>query len=358
VSGPLDLSDEERALADVAGRCVTDSVDLIARARGEAGAPDLERRMVQLGVPSLMLSADQGGSGLGLFGLMLVAEALGREAAASGTLAGALAAHLVETAGSTGRRARWLEGLGSGALTAAFALHEGGEAWAPGAWRLAGERLTGTKTNLDAPAAPDLFIVGLLGGGLTLVEPGEGVSLAPLDALDASRRLHALRLDAAPHEPLHGEGLGERLFTALLVLSAAEAWAAADRALSMTVDYALTRRQFGRPIGAFQAIKHQLADMAAEIAPARFLAWRAARAWDAAAPEAARWAALAKAHVTSVAVRACRTAVRAHGGVGYTADYPLHLFLKKAMHAYADHGAPALHRARAAELAGWGARHD
>jgi alkylation response protein AidB-like acyl-CoA dehydrogenase len=358
MSGPIDLSDDERALADVAVRCISDSVDLIAQARGEAGAPDLERRLVELGVPAILLSPERGGSGLGLFGLMLVAEALGAEAAASGTLADALAAHLVEVAGSPPQQARWLGGLGSGALTAAFALHEGREAWAPAAWRLAGERLTGAKTNLDTPAAPDVFIVGLQGGGLTLVEPGEGVRLAPLDALDASRRLHALHLDAAPHEPLGGEGLGERLFTALLVLSAAEAWAAADRALSMTVDYALTRRQFGRPIGAFQAIKHQLADMAAEIAPARFLVWRAARAWDAEAPEAARWAALAKAHVTSVAVRACRTAVRAHGGVGYTADYPLHLFLKKAMHAYADHGAPALHRARAAELAGWGGRHD
>lgn len=356
MSGPIDLSEDERALADVLARCAADHVDLIVLARGEAGASGLEPALVELGAPGVLLAEDAGGSGLGLIGLTLIAEALGRHAASADAVAGALAAHCISVGGSPAQQARWVEGLASGKLTAAIALHEGDGAWAPDEWRLTGEGLTGAKRDVAAGGAPDLFLVGLAGGGLSLVEAGAAARLTPLGALDFSRRLHALDLDGAAHEPLSGaQGLGERLYSALSILAAAEAWGAASRALDMAVEYAGVRRQFGRPIGSFQALKHQLADMAVETAPARFLVWRAARAWDAGSADAPRWASLAKAHMTSVAVRTCRAAVRAHGGVGYTQDYPLHLFLRKAMHAYADLGSPARHRERAAKLAGWGA---
>jgi alkylation response protein AidB-like acyl-CoA dehydrogenase len=330
VSGALDLSDEERGFADVVERRVRNLVVLPKLACGEPGAQGLDAALVELGAPSVALGEDSGGSGLGLFGLVLIAEALGRHAVASDVVTGALAARLLAEGGASG----WIDGLATGGVRAAVALNEGEGAWAPDTWRLDGERLTG--------------------GRLGLVEAGAGARLEALDGMDASRRLNVLELRDAEYRVLGTAPLGERLFSALSVLAAAEAWGAASRALEMSVDYAKTRRQFGRPIGAFQALKHQLADMAIEISPARFLVWRAARAWDAEAPETSRWAALAKAHATSVAVRACRAAVRAHGGVGYTQDYPLHLFLRKAMHAYADLGAPARHRERAAALAGWG----
>jgi alkylation response protein AidB-like acyl-CoA dehydrogenase len=354
MSGEIDLSEDERALADVVARCAADHVDLTALARGEAGASRLEEALAGLGAPGVLLAEARGGSGLGLMGLTLIAEALGRHAASADVTAGALAAHFISVGGSTDQQARWVEGLAAGELTAAIALNEGDGAWAPDDWRLDGERLTGAKREVAAGGAPDLFLVGIAGGGLTVVEAA-AARLSPLGALDFSRRLHALDLEAAAHAPLSGaEELGERLYSALSILAAAEAWGAASRALDMAVDYAGVRRQFGRPIGSFQALKHQLADMAVETAPARFLVWRAARAWDAGSADASRWAALAKAHVTSIAVRTCRAAVRAHGGVGYTQDYPLHLFLRKAMHAYADLGSPAKHRERAAVLAGWG----
>jgi alkylation response protein AidB-like acyl-CoA dehydrogenase len=355
MSGAIDLSEDERALAEVVERCVADHADLTLLARGEAGAPGLQKALVGLGAAGVMLSETDGGSGLGLIGLTLVAEAMGRHGVGADVMAGALAAHFVAAGGGPAQRARWGEGLASGALTAAIALHEGDGAWAPEDWRLAGERLSGAKRDVSAAAAPDLYLVGLAAGALTVVEAGATARLTPLGALDFSRRLHVLELDAAAHAPLSAaEGLGERLYSALSILAAAEAWGAASRALDMAVEYAGVRRQFGRPIGAFQALKHQLADMAVETAPARFLVWRAARAWDAGSPEASRWASLAKAHAASVAVRTCRAAVRAHGGIGYTQDYPLHLFLRKAMHAYADLGSPARHRERAAALAGWG----
>lgn len=350
MSGAIGLSDDERAFADVVERRVRNLVDLPKLARGEPGAEGLDAALVELGAPSVALGEDSGGSDLGLFGLVLIAEALGRHAVASDVVTGALAARLLAEGGASG----WIDGLATGGVRAAVALNEGEGAWAPDVWRLDGERLTGAKREVAASAPAGLFVVGLAGGRLGLVEAGAGARLEALDGIDASRKLNLLELTDAEYRVLGAAPLGERLFAALSVLAAAEAWGAASRALEMSVDYAKTRRQFGRPIGAFQALKHQLADMAIEISPARFLVWRAARAWDAEAPETSRWAALAKAHATSVAVRVCRAAVRAHGGVGYTQDYPLHLFLRKAMHAYADLGAPARHRERAAALAGWG----
>src|SRR3546814_1692061 len=97
----------------------------------------------------------------------------------------------------------------------------------------------------------------------------------------------------------------------------------------MSVEYAKTRVQFGRPIGAFQAIKHALADMAVDMDPVRYLCWFAAHAWDTPAPEAPWSAALAKAHATDMAVKTARAAVEAHGGIGYTWEYPLHLLLDR-----------------------------
>ena len=128
-------------------------------------------------------------------------------------------------------------------------------------------------------ADPGLAELDSLFQGCPVPDPAR---LTPLGALDFSRRLHALDLEGTAHEPLSGaQGLGERLYSALSILAAAEAWGAASRALDMAVEYAGVRRQFGRPIGSFQALKHQVADMAVETAPARFLVWRAARAWDA-----------------------------------------------------------------------------
>jgi len=131
------------------------------------------------------------------------------------------------------------------------------------------------------------------------------------------------------------------------------AFGGASRCLDLAVEYAKTREQFDRPIGAFQALKHQLANMALEIEPARAMYWYAAYTQDHAPAEAARSAALAKAHLTDVFAQAARDAVEAHGGIGYTWEYPLHMWVKRSLFDRAYLGIPAIHRQRAADLAGW-----
>jgi alkylation response protein AidB-like acyl-CoA dehydrogenase len=121
----------------------------------------------------------------------------------------------------------------------------------------------------------------------------------------------------------------------------------------MSVDYSLERQQFGQVIGQFQAVKHQLADMAMAMEPARALVWYAAHAFDVCLPDASRAASLAKAHLTDQCYEVARMAVQIHGGIGYTWEFLLHLWLRRAMFSRNLLGTPSLHRERAARLAGW-----
>ena len=121
----------------------------------------------------------------------------------------------------------------------------------------------------------------------------------------------------------------------------------------MTVKYALTREQFGQPIGAFQAVKHQLADLAADLDPALSLWWYAAHAYDHIPERAERHAAIAKAHLTDLYDRAARVATELHGGIGFTWEYDLHLWFRRAVFDRAFLGEATYHRLRAADLAGW-----
>ncbi|WP_302480123.1 acyl-CoA dehydrogenase family protein, partial [Sphingomonas bacterium] len=121
----------------------------------------------------------------------------------------------------------------------------------------------------------------------------------------------------------------------------------------MAVAYAKEREQFGQPIGRFQALKHQLATMALEVEPARALVWYAAYAWDVALPDARRVAAIAKAHLADCFTSVTRAAVVAHGGIGYTWEYDLSIWVRRAFFDRAFLGSPAVHRARAAASANW-----
>jgi alkylation response protein AidB-like acyl-CoA dehydrogenase len=123
----------------------------------------------------------------------------------------------------------------------------------------------------------------------------------------------------------------------------------------MASAYAQQREQFGRPIGGFQGLKFQLADMAVDVEPARGLYWYAAHAYDHVPAERSRMAAAAKAHLCDVYMKAARTMIEVYGGIGYTWEFDAHLYFRRAMFDYAWLGTPAEHRDRQAALAAWSA---
>ena len=158
----------------------------------------------------------------------------------------------------------------------------------------------------------------------------------------------------APAEELAGgvDAAG-RVRDLALILLAADAFGGASRCVEMAVAYAQSREQFGVTIGHFQGLKHQLANLAVDVEPARALYWYAAHAYDHVPDEATRIAALAKAHVTARFMHAARDTVEAHGGYGCTWECEVQIWFKRAMFDRAFFGTPAVHRERAASLASW-----
>jgi alkylation response protein AidB-like acyl-CoA dehydrogenase len=356
----FDTSEEQELLQDtvrqfLAGECPPPRVREIFES--ESGHdPALWKGMVELGLAGLLVPEQHGGAGLEVTDLALVAETLGYGGAPGPFLGHALASAALLAAGSEAQRADWLPRLASGEALGSVALCESGGRWLPEQWQLAaGERISGEKRFVPYAGLADLIVVGVAGGGLVLVERGApGLASEPYEGVDRTRRLATLRLDETPCEPLAaGPQAAARVRDLGLVLLAADAFGVAERLLDLSVDYAGTREQFGVTIGHFQALKHQLANMAVGIEPSRGLWWYAAHAQDRVPEDAERFAALAKAHVTDRAMELARDSVEAHGGIGFTWECDVQIWFKRALFDRAWLGTPELHRERVAELAGW-----
>lgn len=289
--------------------------------------------LMALGLGGLALPESDGGAGLGLLDAALVCEVAGA-AAAPGPLIGQLLAGIAVAACANPATRALLPLIASGEKVVTLALD---------------------GDLVQCARAADLFLADDGAGGLQLVEAGDGVTIEPLTATDRSRPVSRVAFGTVTAHPLcaAGDPLVQRLRDAALVLIAADALGGAQHCTDLSVDYAKTREQFGQPIGRFQGLKHQLAHMALDVEPARALVWYAAYAWDAGLDDAPRAAAMAKAHLCEVYTRATRAAIAAHGGIGYTWEYGLNYWFRRAIHNRAWLGSPAQHRARAAELAGW-----
>lgn len=354
----FDLNDEQKAIRDsVAGALQQHASAADVLKLSDAGAldPTLWSVLTAMGLCGVMANEKSGGLGLDFLTLTVIAETLGAYATPAPVAATALAAWTVEQSSDQAVAAKWAPQLASGNKVAAFAVCEGAGQWRPEQWRGDGSRLTLERPHVEWASRADVFLVGTGGGKLLLVErDAGGVDVVGEDGLDRTRQLARLSLRDTPCIDL---GLCpedvDRVFDALVLLQAADAVGVANRALEMAVEYAKTRVQFDQPIGKFQALKHQLANVAVEVEPCRPLLWRGAHVWEHEPAERGRTTALVKAHITDIAVRAARQAVEAHGGIGYTWEYPLHLWLKRAMHDATTYGRPAAHRARYAALSRW-----
>jgi alkylation response protein AidB-like acyl-CoA dehydrogenase len=355
----FDLSDEQELLQETvrqfaANECPPNRVRAIFD--GEEGHDAaLWKGLVELGLGGIALPDEYGGAGLELLDLALVAETLGAAAVPGPFLGHALAGLAILYGGSDAQKKSWLPKLASGELLGSVALAEGDGRWQPEEWALpAGATLTGVKSMVPFGAHADLIVVGTAGGGLAVVERGApGQSAKALAGVDRTRRIAELHLANTPCQPLAGGAAAARMRDAGLVLLAADAFGGAQQLLEMSVEYAKTRQQFGVTIGSFQGLKHQLANLAVEIEPARGLYWYAAHVFDHAPGESERTAALAKAHLGQVYLQTARDAVEAHGGIGFTWECDVQIYFKRAMFDRAFLGAPSVHRERAAALAGW-----
>jgi alkylation response protein AidB-like acyl-CoA dehydrogenase len=319
--------------------------------------PALWRGLCELGLAGLAVPEEHGGAGLGVLDLALVSEVLGGGGMPGPFLGHALATLALGWGGGEEQQALWLPKLAAGDVVGALGLpgHLPDAETGDSAVRVARGLASGCLEVAPCAGVADLLLVGVDGGSLALVERGApGLRVEAVDGLDRTRRLARVELADTPCELLAGgEVAAPRVRDAALVLLAADAFGAAWQLLRMTIDYAGTRQQFGTPIAQFQAVKHQLADAATALEPARGLLWYAAYAVDHLPERAAHAAAVAKAHIGDRALEVAKTAVELHGGIGYTWECDVHIWLKRVLFDRAWLGTPEIHRQRSAELAGW-----
>jgi alkylation response protein AidB-like acyl-CoA dehydrogenase len=181
----------------------------------------------------------------------------------------------------------------------------------------------------------------------------DGLAVSSEEGIDRSRPIYRVEFDGAPCEILEADpDCLERVRDVGLTLLASDGFGAASRLIDLAVEYTKTREQFGRKVAEFQAVKHQLARLALDVEPTRSLFWYAAHAVDYRADEGARSAALAKAHITDRAIEAGRAVVELHGGIGFTWECDVHMWLKRIMFDRAFLGTPEFLRERCAVLGG------
>jgi len=320
-----------------------------------------------IGLAGLLIPEAHGGAGASYREAAVVAEEIGRAIAPVPFLGSAVVA---TTALLSPGDAGLLAELASGAVTAALAVpFAAGPASLPAATvRLEASRPgdeAGTyRLSGQVPGVADALPAGLLlvpadgvPYGLYAVRvSGGGVGTTPVVSLDQTRQLADLTFDGALARQVAAGTQAEAAVRAALLAGAgvlaSEQFGLADRALELTVAYVRERRQFARPVGGFQAIKHRLADLWVAVSQARAVARAAAdRLSQQNEAETELTVALAKAACSDTALKAAQEMVQLHGGIGFTWEHPAHLFLKRAKADSIGFGTADAHRASLARLA-------
>ncbi len=300
---------------------------------GISAAGALWSKMADLGWPGLLVSEDNEGLGLGMFDLAVLMEEAGRHLI-PGTLhaSGVLAATALETLGSHAAQQRYLPDIAGGALKATVGIYEPDSGWTP---MMLQPPSNGTATKRYVPDAAEaglILFLGRTGGNAVRLSVAREAEIANLHSMDVTRPLYQVSCREENLEPVGDGTLGDLqaiVDKASIALSAEMAGSAA-RVLETTVDYVKSRKQFGRAVGTFQAVQHKAADMLIGLEKALTAVYYAAAAADELPDQLAEAASIAKATANATSVHASQTGIQLHGGLGFTWEQDLHLYLKRA----------------------------
>ena len=340
----LILNEDEEQFRQSVRRLVTERSPLPKlRELMSSGQPydsDVWKQLSSLGLAGLIIPAEHGGAEAGCSILSVALTELGAGLVASPLLAGTLAAGTLLRLGDQEAAARLLPGIASGELIATLAAGGTGTA------RADGDALTGeTAPVLNAAQADVLLVPAVSSDGMALFEVAAGapgLEVTPLPSLDHSRSLARVRLDGAPGTRLTGDAAAALGFAADLanLAIASEQLGGMGACLEATTEYAKIRVAFGRPIGAFQGVKHRLAELRTTWELAHAALRDAARAADERPADFPRAASVARIAVSASYVDAAIATVQLHGGIGFTWEHDAHLYHKNAISQHALFGGP------------------
>ena len=284
----------------------------------------------ELGMAGIAISEAHGGAGLGDLGLVVVMEELGASLASFPFLASAVSGNMLSRFGSDAAKAAYLPKLAAGELTACYAKgHDD-------ALALKNGKLTGQIKGVADAGFVDVILVSLKDGSeiklLALPKDVAGLNIHTHTTLDPTRSFATLALDGVNLADV--DMIGEPKFADLnaqaaisQIALAAECVGGAGKCLEITLGYTAERIQFDRPIASFQAVKHRCADMYVALEAARSAVYAAASAVEDDKYEAAL---IAKAYASDAFFKIAGDAIQMHGGIGFTWEYPLHFFFKRA----------------------------
>jgi alkylation response protein AidB-like acyl-CoA dehydrogenase len=330
----FDLNDEQQEIKRtahefLASRFKPEKVRQLAESRSYDDS--LWKEISDLGWPGIAISEDDGGQGLGMVELAVLLEEAGIVCAPTPLLGSAGAALVISAAGSDAQRSEWLPKLASGEATGSF----GGFA-------------DGTSTLFcDLPTAD---VVVTFDGEGALLAPASEVEFEPFEAIDATRNYGLVSEAASERLPGDVDAGRDRLAVAI----AAELTGIAQRTLEMATEYARERQQFGRAIGAYQAVSHRIAAMLLATEESRSLTYYAAWTADAEPESLPMAAAMAGARASDAGWEVPSSALQVLGGIGFTWEHDLQFWLKRGRVAGRMLGTPRGHRERVAELSGLG----
>ncbi|WP_040339516.1 acyl-CoA dehydrogenase family protein [Candidatus Blastococcus massiliensis] len=365
------MSDLNLLYTDVEDDLRSSVRDLLA-ARSEAstvvGVYDGDRSVVDplwralagdLGLAGLLVPEERGGAGASAREAAVVLEELGRAAAPVPFLTSSVVATTVLLAAGPGGPAdELLAGLAAGERTAALVLplSVGPGDEVPGLTVDGDGRISGSARSVAGALEADVLLVPVTSGGGTAVHavPAADARIEPVVSLDMTRQLADVTLDGISGQELLGADAGGEAIRGGLDMGAAllasEQLGVAQWCLTTTIAYLKDRRQFGRVVGGYQAIKHRLADLYAAVESAAAAARYAAATAAEGDPDSAVATAVAQSFCSDVAVKAAEEAVQLHGGIGMTWEHPAHLYLKRAKADQIAFGTPGAHRARLADM--------
>lgn len=351
------LSESQQLLKDYArkffaGECPMAEVRRLMETETAYDAA-LWSKLAEQGYTGIIFPEEYDGVGLGIVELILLMEEAGR-ALLPGPLFStvALAGAILNEVATPEQKKKYLVPICRGEARSTAAILESGANCdlANVQMRSANGRLTGEKVFVpDAAVAEFMIVVGR--DGVFAVDAKEkGISVEPMLAMDLTRKLYCVHFESAPAEKLGDPaGLARALDVGTAAL-AAELVGGMQRTLDITVEYAKMRKQFGKPIGMFQAVQHQCADMYLELESSRSAAYYAGWALEEGAPDAAVAVSIAKMYASDAARTVGNRGIQVHGGMGFTWENDLHLYYKRAKASETAFGDATFHRERIARL--------
>jgi alkylation response protein AidB-like acyl-CoA dehydrogenase len=348
----LDFTEEQHLLRDMSRAMLAEhcSIEVVRQMEDDPkGYPDgLWKQVSELGLSGILIPEAYGGSGQSLLDAALLYEEFGRALAPTPHFVSCvLSARILLAAGSDAQKSEWVERIGNGSAILSPAWLEPDRGYGPNGVALQAQKtgsdytLSGTKRHvLFARAADRLIVLARTADGidLFLVDPNAaGVTLTQQLTLgsDTQYRVDFANVKVSASARIGAPGTGWDTWSAALhegiILLAAQAIGGADRALEITVEYAKTRKQFDKPLGAFQSLAHYMADTSTRIDGGRVLVYEAA--WNHAQGRSiARLAPMAKLFACETYREGTRVCEQIWGGVGFTIEYDIQLFFRRAKH--------------------------